>query len=213
MRADVRRYGVAMVLLAAVAAAVTLAAPGMRNSASAKNAAARKPAAVRVAPALAKSLRVLRDASRAAEPIPARWRNQIAASGNAAVDLNNARRIELAPGKGTHWVAAGTQAVCLLNQSGDGATYSCATPQELQAGMSISTDSGTGLGLGENQVRVNGLLPDGISNARLTMADGSSQPVTVVDNVYAVVVTDERPVRLEWADARGTAQSVRVPMG
>lgn len=59
----------------------------------------------------------------------------------------------------------------------------------------------------DEEERVVALLPDGAHNVTLASADGTTIPVTVVDNVAATRAASARELR--WTDANGASQKLR----
>lgn len=120
----------------------------------------------------------------------AAWQNRV------GIDLSQARRSTLS-GHGV-WLDAGSTNACMfyLSPSG-GSGGACTTPMQLAATgevVTIANANGT--------TSVVGVLPDTAQSVQLTLVDGSSQPVSVVENAFWADAPSD-PVKLTYPGANG----------
>jgi hypothetical protein len=162
--------------------------------------------------ALGQTFGLLRRSPTAADAVPAKFLNLLADGPTGTPDLSAARRVPDRVAGAMYWVAPAGGSVCILGESGAATSFACHTAAEVLAGDAISTSSGVGFGLSEDQVRVFGLLPDDAKTSRVVLRDGTSQPFVATNNLYSVTVTGT-PDRVEWTDSSGSGHSTHVPIG
>jgi hypothetical protein len=162
--------------------------------------------------ALGQTFGLLRRSPTAADAVPTKLLNLLADGPTGTPDLSAARRVPDRAADATYWVAPAGGSVCILGESGAAASFACHSAAEVSAGDAISTSSGIGFGLSEDQVRVFGLLPDDATTSRVVLRDGTSQPFVPTNNLYSVTVTGT-PDRVEWTDSSGASHTTHVPIG
>jgi hypothetical protein len=167
-----------------------------------------------VVPALVNAFAVLRRPPGVSDAIPARWEPQLrllagengAPAPSQVPDFSAARRV--APDVSA-WVVPARGGVCLFEALGGGTAFGCTGTADVLEGRAFGIRRGAGYGLGANEVRVAGLLPDGATDVSLRLRDGTAEPVTVHSNFYAVDAA-AKPTELLWTDAEGVRRSVSL---
>lgn len=165
-------------------------------------------------PALVNAFAVLRRPPGVSDAIPARWEPQLrmlagengAPAPSQVPDFSAARRV--APDVSA-WVVPAGGGVCLFEALGGGTAFGCTRTADVLEGRAFGIRRGAGYGLGANEVRVVGLLPDGATDVSLRLRDGTAEPVAVHSNFYAVDAA-AKPTELLWTDADGVRRSVSL---
>lgn len=159
-----------------------------------------------VDPALAAAYGVLRR-SQSASDIPSR---EDPGAMKEGANLQLARRVAATPGDDVY-LAPSSNGACLLSSAGR--EVGC-----FALGLLLSGDDAASIicapSLPAGQIEVYGLLPDGASQARIVLADGSAAPLTVANNFYSYTAPKSAslPVAVEWeADGAPTRVTASVP--
>jgi hypothetical protein len=141
------------------------------------------PAAV-VPPRQAAAFAILRRPATASDALPASMLPEqfIRIYGaNAAL----ARRVEGLPQGVDAWLVPGNGSLCLVTNDG----ASCG-PDATLIKYGLAAESGSGSGAQS----VTGIVPDGVTSVTITLANGSRQDTTVVDNGYAATADAASPI-------------------
>jgi hypothetical protein len=169
----------------------------------------------RQARGVAAQVAVLRRPVVQADAMPERWRRQIEVAHSempadlGAPGLDAARRVSTPIGVSL-WLMPRDSDICVLEAAGDAAGFGCYDASAVLAGRAYATSTGVGYGLSENEVRVSGLMPDGVPHVTLRMRDGSAQSVAIRQNIYSAVL-QAQVAQLEWRDASGEEHVVSIP--
>jgi hypothetical protein len=147
---------------------------------------ARRPLAQSIDSRLPTALGVFRRAARGEDVLPEGTKKRLATSSTLGTNVELARRARKGPDGLDYFLVAGQDSIALVNQNGTGSI------DDIDHALTGENVSFQDCASGGTQVRVVGLLPDGASNALLTLVDGSQRPVDVVNNVY-VVLLDRTP--------------------
>jgi hypothetical protein len=155
-----------------------------------------------VTPALARSLAVLDRGVTASDALPAMWKRQIESNDAApGALLDQARRVAAGRKDSSTWVIPAGSKVCLAQAENGAFSVNCSDLAEIRDGA-LATGTGSALGTAPDQVRVLGLLPDGVRDVAVLTADGNRQPVAVTENVYDALAP-KQGAQLTWSDASG----------
>jgi hypothetical protein len=101
------------------------------------------------------------------------------------------------------WLTVGTGTFCFVAKPQDeeeGGTIGGCQPASTAAQYGLLGYQTGGARLAGKAV-VTGIVPDGVSTVTLTLDDGNTQNLQVIDNVYAFIT--DRPVKLSFVDADG----------
>jgi hypothetical protein len=163
---------------------------------------------VRIAPSLIRYFGVFRNHRVGQAADVASMRPELART-SAAQGLNvaDAILVPIGPGTGT-WVIPGATQVCIFDDTGSGV---CNSPTDgpgapTTGGFYMRSSPGS-LGGGYG---ILGLVPDGNNTVTLTLSDGSSRTVPVVNNVYSVSGLPAAPTAVELKDATGAVKTVTI---
>jgi hypothetical protein len=107
------------------------------------------------------------------------------------------------------WLTVGADTVCYLVKVTDGepggdTAGGCQPTAAAAQGLLQGYETGGARFAGK--AVVTGILPDGIPQVTVTYADGSTQSVPVIDNVYAF--TTDQTARVSFTDAQGTRHTL-----
>ena len=141
--------------------------------------------------------------------LPTRARSRLAAMPSLGVNPALARFVRHGPDGEAYYFVAGTDSLALLNHYGSGMIDDI---DHALSGDSVGTEDCAGED--RNSVRVVGILPPGAREPVIRLADGSTEPLDVVDQVYVAVFpkTEHKlPVTVEWI-AGGQRATARVPV-
>ncbi len=130
------------------------------------------------------------------------------------LDLGNVQYVDLGGGLYV-WLYPGTNGACMLwpkadNPSGSGFVGSGDCNSQLSSidlGNMVGEDPSTP---GTGGKTVIGLAPDGVTSARVTLADGTTKSASVANNVYAVPVGDAGFTKVTLAGT-GPAAGQTIP--
>lgn len=172
-------------------------------------------------PAPPESISVLKRAKTDADALPAGYATEIAqtnaqrtkdraldgvSSAELPVQLNEVRRVPVALSGGAVWLAPETDgSVCMITASrGELGSGSCFGAAEAAVGPAPHLTI-----FAPNDIEVSGIAPDGVASVDLALADGTTQTLKVVNNVYtAAVVSATRSVSFEGPNGRRTVEAV-----
>jgi hypothetical protein len=129
------------------------------------------------------------------------------------IDPSSARKLGISRDV---WAARSDSYVCIRMQSAftPGVFAGACTPAETapEYGVFLSShpapDVADRAGLSDRAVEAAGLLPDGVASIRLTLADGTTKAIEVVDNGFAALLPD-RPTGIRFTDSSGNQHNVQ----
>jgi hypothetical protein len=138
------------------------------------------------------------------KPLPAFARADIAAYPQQ-LNLDQARFVQY-PGMPGFWLVPGRLGVAIATSSSPpGLSTDGAPLNRVLDGRMIAS-----VGSAPPRETVYGLVPDGNPTVAIKLADRTTKTVRVIDNLYAVTLT-QRPTTLTAKNAAGQTVSVRVP--
>jgi hypothetical protein len=102
--------------------------------------------------------------------------------------------------------------VCVLDSSGV-VTATCATTDQITAGEALAGTT-CSPSLPNGQIEVAGVVPTGAQNPIVTLSNGTTQPLSVKNNVFVIRTAQLAPLptTIQWATANGTKVSASVPL-
>lgn len=116
-----------------------------------------------------------------------------------------ARRVNGSDGRTYYVVPASNGLVCIASTGGG----ACG-PADVAARSGLVETDICVAGL-PGQIRVVGLVPDGVDNVQITTAGGSSVPAAVHDNLYAALIArSDPPTGIRWQHGSGAPVSETV---
>jgi hypothetical protein len=155
-------------------------------------------------PVLVRSFAAFRRGRTDSDTITADVANAIDAGVAQQAGLNVALARAVGGSRASGFAIPGNGVVCLAEATGSG---SCSTVAAAATGRQVTIQR-CGAGLASGQFGVSGLMPDGVSQVKVTSADGSSVTSKVESNAY-MAKTASAPRTLSWTTSDG-AQRVTL---
>lgn len=199
-----RRVAAGALVVAAAGAVVAAVTFGQSGSSQP----GRPPGSERAAgidPALASAFGVFRRGQRTTDRPPQARADLVPDGGNVAL----ARRAS-APSGNPIYLVPGAGSVCVADKDLAG---SCVGIDQAKAGYAV-TWAPCAPGTLSGQIRIVGLVPDGVAEATLVLSDGRRMSVPVVENAYEFVTPGRTaaPVEVHWRAGDGVDHAIPTPV-
>ncbi len=140
---------------------------------------------------LTSGLAIVRRIPTAEDTLPNGLEHNVANAGAQVGAEISAAKLAFVGKTGPVYVVPGTGGVCLVNASK--VSDFCSPTAEVLSGQATSGVA-CAPGLPPDEVETSGLLPDGVSDVRVTMSDGTTQPVNVTGNAYQIYASQSAPL-------------------
>ena len=197
---------VAMTFIGVTAIAVAVTSQSSDQSSSPQQPPSPRTKAESADPRLAKSVRAFRRERRADDALTPDGERLLEAASELGTNVKLARKAKKAGDGRTYFLVPGNDSVALVNEQGLGAIDDI---DHALSGQSLGVEDCAG-----DQIRLIGMLPDEVADARVVLSDGSVRQLDVEGNVY-VELFDKTPAtlpqRVEF-ELNGALQQVRVPV-
>lgn len=158
-----------------------------------------------------RQLGVFRRGKKAGDDLPGFARGLVTRQG-FGLNPGLARKAARTPRGQEFYLVPGEGTVALVDAGGSGGVDSV---EHVLTGDSMGVEV-CGRGLGDDLIRLSGVLPDGPGSVTVRFADGTSTTAPVVDNVWTLETAKRPasalPVELRWTDSSGQPRTNAIPV-
>lgn len=181
------------------------------QTSGADNAPARPARSREIGPTQGARLKVLRRARHDSDVLPAHASDRILRDPTAGLNPALSRHAVTTTSGEQYYLVPGTGAVCLYDQAAGGG---CVSDADANAGRLLGADL-CAPNLRSGDVRVYGLVPDGVTSVHVNLADGTHADAPVIDNVFAETMPLSPallPKTVTWQDPMNGQHTQDVPL-